>query len=467
MSKNINSVPSTVLRDHLSEREASPLKPSIRRLMENRFRTDFTDVRIHVGPAASALCRSLKARAFTWGRNIIFGEGQYLPDSLAGRRLLAHELVHVLQQRLGPSPTPSSLVQIGDPQDACETEADRLAEEVLGGGLSSAVTPDATGTIRRTINILDGTALISTTRGDPAGRTGQYAMPGMSYTRHNSLHFALLHLTRGSAEIIAHRHPNPVAASAINLTGTVMVQADVPLSDIKANYSFHFIQFFKDVKNIAFYAGQNSGEGCMSFDFAGPAHFRGYRRFMIDSDPNNPHHIPYAEQSNATWSAMTPYGLYQVSVTEDDHPNREYLVRLENPVAGNKMNYLYKVVREYEVITVLVVRDMNTFKYRPLAHVKWGASCEAYLHWNLTSAGAPDAGPALVVGTFTVGPATQGPPSDPDVQAMILNPSTNAYDMYNQAADDANAAMAGTTPDLDIDLRAGWSWTVPTNHFKP
>jgi hypothetical protein len=50
---------------------------------------------------------------------------------------------------------------------------------------------------------------------------------------------------------------------------------------------------------------------------------------------------------------------------------------------------------------------------------------------------------------------------------MIVNPSTTPSDMYKSAADDANRAMAGTTPDLDIDLRGGWSWTVPTNHFKP
>jgi hypothetical protein len=467
MADTIEALPYTVLRDHLSGGEAAPLELSIRRLMEDRFRTDFGDVRIHTGPAAAALCRALQARAFTLGSDVFFGEGQYLPGSRAGQRLLAHELVHVLQQRLAQSRTASPVVLIGDPMDDCESEADRLAEEVLGGGLRSAVTPDATGAIRRAIAILDGTADIKTIYSGPAGTTGQDATPGLSYNRHDSLHWALLHLTRGSAELIAHRHPNPVRASAINLTGTVMVQADVPLSDIKANYSFHFIQLFKDVKNIAFYAGQTSAEGCMSFDFAGPAHFRGYRQFMIDSDPNDPNHIPNAEQGQARWTPLNSYGLWQVSVSEDDHPNREYLVRLDNPMAGNKMNYLYKVVREYEVITVLVVRDMNTFKYRPLAHVKWGTSCEANLHWNLNGAGAPDAGPALVAGRFAVSAATQGPPSDPAAQAMILNPSTNASDMYNKAADDANAAMAGTTPDLDIDLRAGWSWTVPTNHFKP
>ena len=70
------------------------------------------------------------------------------------------------------------------------------------------------------------------------------------------------------------------------------MQADVRLADIQAYYAFHFIQLFKDTKHIAFYAGQTSADGCMSFDYAGPAHFRGYRQFMIDSDPKNPTQIP-------------------------------------------------------------------------------------------------------------------------------------------------------------------------------
>src|SRR4051794_39741404 len=65
--------------------------------MEALFRSDFSDVRVHVGPEAPAL----GAIAFTYGSQLYFAPGQYVPGSAAGWRLIAHELTHVLQQRTG------------------------------------------------------------------------------------------------------------------------------------------------------------------------------------------------------------------------------------------------------------------------------------------------------------------------------------------------------------------------------
>lgn len=65
---------------------------------ESRFGYDFTGVRFHRGTQAANAAASLGARAFTVGRDIVFGEGEYAPHTLAGRRLIAHELAHVIQQ---------------------------------------------------------------------------------------------------------------------------------------------------------------------------------------------------------------------------------------------------------------------------------------------------------------------------------------------------------------------------------
>ncbi|GAA0560438.1 eCIS core domain-containing protein [Chitinophaga japonensis] len=67
--------------------------------MENRFGTDFSSVRIHTDSRAVQLSRDLNAHAFTHGTDIYFNQGQYSPGSSEGRRLLAHELTHVVQQR--------------------------------------------------------------------------------------------------------------------------------------------------------------------------------------------------------------------------------------------------------------------------------------------------------------------------------------------------------------------------------
>lgn len=66
--------------------------------MEARFGWDFGSVRIHTDEQAARSAQALQARAFTTGRHIVFGKGQYAPGTTVGQRLLAHELTHVLQQ---------------------------------------------------------------------------------------------------------------------------------------------------------------------------------------------------------------------------------------------------------------------------------------------------------------------------------------------------------------------------------
>jgi hypothetical protein len=78
-----------------------PLDLATRALMEPRFGYDFGQVRIHTGPQASAAARAVNARAFTLGRHVFFGDGGFRPTTLAGQALIAHELVHTVQQDAG------------------------------------------------------------------------------------------------------------------------------------------------------------------------------------------------------------------------------------------------------------------------------------------------------------------------------------------------------------------------------
>ena len=78
-----------------------PLDAPTRAFMEPRFAQDFSTTRIHHGSAADAAARSVNALAFTVGRNIVFRSSAYAPSSLEGRRLLAHEFAHTLQQGVG------------------------------------------------------------------------------------------------------------------------------------------------------------------------------------------------------------------------------------------------------------------------------------------------------------------------------------------------------------------------------
>jgi hypothetical protein len=123
------------------ESGGAPLDRSSARFMEARFGRDFGHVRIHDGPEASQAAASVNAHAFTTGSNIVFGTGQFSPHSQPGRRLLAHELTHVLQQSGGGAPsTATDAVQtqpiqskagISVPGEPSEIEADRVADRIM------------------------------------------------------------------------------------------------------------------------------------------------------------------------------------------------------------------------------------------------------------------------------------------------------------------------------------------------
>lgn len=78
-----------------------PLDRVTREFMESRFGHDFGRVRVHAEPCAGDVAAGIGARAFTVRDDIVFGAGEYVPNGESGRRLLAHELTHVVQQRAG------------------------------------------------------------------------------------------------------------------------------------------------------------------------------------------------------------------------------------------------------------------------------------------------------------------------------------------------------------------------------
>ena len=80
-----------------------------RAFFESRLHYDFGQVRTHTGPRAEEAARSVNARAFTIGRDVFFGAGQFAPETKEGQRLLAHELTHVVQQTSSSSHRASTI----------------------------------------------------------------------------------------------------------------------------------------------------------------------------------------------------------------------------------------------------------------------------------------------------------------------------------------------------------------------
>lgn len=85
----------------------SPLHSALREDMEQRFGRDFSRVRVHSNDDAERSTREVDAQAYTVGRDIVFGEGRYVPATNEGQRLIAHELTHVVQQESTASSAPT------------------------------------------------------------------------------------------------------------------------------------------------------------------------------------------------------------------------------------------------------------------------------------------------------------------------------------------------------------------------
>jgi hypothetical protein len=123
------------------------LDPATRTLMESRFGQEFGHVRVHVDSLAANAARDVDALAFTVGHHIVFGAGAYMPSTSHGQRLVAHELVHVLQQQHADQKVPdhSGLVPVLD-DPSLEREATALGtNSALGETAGSQVSGRVSG----------------------------------------------------------------------------------------------------------------------------------------------------------------------------------------------------------------------------------------------------------------------------------------------------------------------------------
>lgn len=109
-----------------------PLDAATRTFFEPRFGYDFSRVRVHADPKAAESARTVNALAYTVGADVVFGEGLYAPGTAGGRRLMAHELTHVVQQRTATQ-VARSAVSISAPTDNAEREAESVARGLVEG----------------------------------------------------------------------------------------------------------------------------------------------------------------------------------------------------------------------------------------------------------------------------------------------------------------------------------------------
>lgn len=142
----VSEVPS-IVHDVLRS-SGRPLDAETLAFMEPRFGHDFSSVRVHTDAKASESTQAVNALAYTVGRNVVFRTGQFAPESVAGKRLLAHELAHTIQQKVSSGYATSALM-IAEPGSSLENEADRAADATISRSVASVTAGTENITLHR------------------------------------------------------------------------------------------------------------------------------------------------------------------------------------------------------------------------------------------------------------------------------------------------------------------------------
>ncbi len=135
---SVSTAPTTavppVVHDVLNS-PGRPLDTGTRAFMEPRFDHDFSTVRVHTDGKAAESARAVNALAYTVGKDVVFGAGQYVPGTMAGKQLLAHELTHTIQQSMGQASAinRASALQISEAHDPYEHEAEARVRQIMAG----------------------------------------------------------------------------------------------------------------------------------------------------------------------------------------------------------------------------------------------------------------------------------------------------------------------------------------------
>jgi len=143
-----NKVVQQIIDSIVEESPGETLPESTRELMESRLGESFDNVRIHTDEEAERRTRDVGANAFTSGRDIYFGKGNYAPHDPEGQRLIAHELAHVIQQNYAGTGDRELGHEGVSTDNAAEREAQTVADATVFANQQQKVALSASGVQR-------------------------------------------------------------------------------------------------------------------------------------------------------------------------------------------------------------------------------------------------------------------------------------------------------------------------------
>lgn len=177
-----NAAPA-IVHEVLSAQSGTPLDGATQGFMESRFGQDFSSVRVHTGSKAADSATAIQAKAYTSGSNIVFGRGEYQPQTDAGKSLLAHELTHVVQQQSGQlgnavQQVPANLTPFTVTASGFQSTATALSQNIDEPGVKENARIMVA--IGNQIQIYDGNAVQLTTS-RPVGLLSSIHLPNGVY----------------------------------------------------------------------------------------------------------------------------------------------------------------------------------------------------------------------------------------------------------------------------------------------
>jgi hypothetical protein len=122
--------------DRAASSVGQPLPAAVREPFERSLGTELSGVRVHTNSESAEAAIAVGAKAYTVGQDIHFGDGCFAPADSDGVHLLAHEVVHTVQNR-GGAPAPHTKLEVSNPTDSAEIEADRAADAIAAMHRSS------------------------------------------------------------------------------------------------------------------------------------------------------------------------------------------------------------------------------------------------------------------------------------------------------------------------------------------
>jgi outer membrane protein OmpA-like peptidoglycan-associated protein len=159
-SPNLGAVPPIV--EDVLRSPGQPLDRDTRAFFEPRLGHDFNQVRIHADGSAAESARSIDALAYTVGPHVVFGREQYAPRTTRGVELIAHELVHVIQQQgSGGENLSASSLAIGEHGDQFELEADQIAQAISAEAATGSTITGSAAPSPRMVQPRTGRLMIS------------------------------------------------------------------------------------------------------------------------------------------------------------------------------------------------------------------------------------------------------------------------------------------------------------------